>query len=63
LEIIKKEYKNKIKNIEAEAERKVEALKKDPIKVLGLEETIDKKSLVELKNKGIDEILKIGKRR
>ena len=58
LEIIKKEYKNKIKNIEAEAERKVEALKKDPIKVLGLEETIDKKSLVELKNKGIDEILK-----
>jgi len=58
LEIIKKEYKNKIKNIEAEAERKVEALKKDPIKVLGLEEIIDKKSLVELKNKGIDEILK-----
>lgn len=58
LEIIKKEYKNKIKNIEAEAERKVEALKKDPIKTLGLEEAIDKKSLVELKNKGIDEILK-----
>ncbi len=58
LEIIKKEYKNKIKNIEAETERKVEALKKDPIKTLGLEETIDKKSLVELKNKGIDEILK-----
>jgi len=58
LEIVKKEYKSKKKNIEADADRKIDQIKEDPIKALGLDEKIDKKEITKLKSDKIDSINK-----
>ncbi len=58
LEIVKKEYKSKKKNIEADADRKINQIKEDPIKALELDDKIDKKEITKLKNEKIDSINK-----
>ncbi len=58
LEIVKKEYKSKKKNIEADTDRKINQIKEDPIKALELDEKTDKKEITKLKNDKIDSINK-----